>query len=278
MTFALGIDGAIPVDSYRRGCPPQQALPRRTAARDDGRVVFISEGMQLRIPEGALQIRVDEDGSLSSPPVHFEVRLDVWPYWLDVGLEHALAALHARGELEGRASEQTGQWTAELLEKECRAGMVAIASAAFALDALYASLVEAVSGFDELQAQWREKQTPRHARVFEALQRSFKMGNTGARQASEVVQTIYRFRDWAVHPPGDYRAPLHHDVLDVGVEWRFVAFSGVNASRAVRSAASLIRQCVDLPRESRPALSQWCDAVRPKIATRWDRIEEVLPG
>ncbi len=155
--------------------------------------------------------------------------------------------------------------------------MVAIASAAFALDALYASIVEAGSGFDELQAQWREKQTPRHARVFEAIQRSFKMGNTGARQASEMVHTIYRFRDWAVHPPGDPRAPLHHDILDVGVEWRFVAFSGVNASRAARSAASLIRQAVDLPRESRPELSQWCGAVRPKIVTRWDWIEEVLP-
>lgn len=79
-------------------------------------------GHATEVSGGALQIRVDEDGSLSSLPVHFEVRLDVWPYWLDVGLEHALAALHARGELEGRASEQTGQWTAELLENECRAG------------------------------------------------------------------------------------------------------------------------------------------------------------
>ncbi|HVE46192.1 MAG TPA: hypothetical protein VNA57_05555 [Acidimicrobiales bacterium] len=194
-----------------------------------------------------------------------------------MGLEHALAAVHARDELEGRASEQTGGWTAELLEKECRAGMVAIASAAFALDALYASVVETVPGFDELQAQWREKKTPRHARVSEALRRSFKMGNTGARQAAEMVQSIYRFRDWAVHPPGDYRAPLHHDLLNVGVEWRFVAFSGVNASRAVRAAASLIRQCVDVPREGKPGLSHWCDAVRPKITTRWERIEEVLP-
>lgn len=76
------------------------------------------------------------------------------------------------------------------------------------------------------------------------MRRTFKVSNVEARQLHEVTASVFRFRDWAVHPPADFRQPLQHDLMDVAVEWRFVAFRSSNACSAAGAAALLIgRKC-----------------------------------
>jgi hypothetical protein len=66
-----------------------------------------------------------------------ELALDVWPFWLDVAMDHAASARVARHELVAAhqpalEGDIVPDVRAELLTRECKNGMVAIAAAAFA--------------------------------------------------------------------------------------------------------------------------------------------------
>jgi hypothetical protein len=57
---------------------------------------------------------------------------------------------------------------------------------------------------------------------------------------STPTSSLFRFRDWAVHPPADFRQPVLHPDLQVGVDQRFLAFSSLNADRAVLCGLEVI--------------------------------------
>lgn len=223
--------------------------------------IFIGEGMVLRIPAGGLTIGAGDRNLTSSTT--WEVALDVWPMWLDVALEHAVEAAQVRSELEAavRAAGDAGlegKSQAALMTAECRAGMVSIAAAAFALDNFYSAVRGFVPGMARLDAQWAKANTARHRRISESLRRTFRVTNEDAKSLRRSVHEVFRFRDWAVHPPADFRAPLKHDLLDVGVEWRFVAFQASDAVRAAVAATAIIAQCIHAPRAGNDDLVKWC--------------------
>lgn len=241
--------------------------------------VFISDGMSLRIPAGGLRLAVGADGGVDIPPVQFEVMLDVWPFWLDIAIDQAAAASRARWDLE-RAASASGIETleavphGELLASECKAGMVAIAAAAFALDNFYAVVKPFVPGGTELQVQVHAAGTPRHRRIAERLRRTFRIGNVG--RLRSILQEVFQYRDWAVHPPAEFREPVKHDLFNVGVEWRFVAFRAQNAVSVTRAATSFIQQCLDAPRTDNEALVAWCERHKDRINARWERVGSEL--
>ena len=242
--------------------------------------VFISEGMGLRIPAGGLTIGVGEDGQLTSS-ITFEVALDVWPMWLDVALDHAVQAAKVRLELEDAVrsageSGLEGKDQAALMTGECQAGMVSIAAAAFALDNFHSTVRRFVPGSAALEAQWAQANTARHRRVSESLRRTFRVTNDGAKKLRRSVGEIFRFRDWAVHPPADFRVPLKHDLLDSGVEWRFVAFRAGNAVRATGAATAIISQCISAPRAGNDELMKWCSGRKGRIEPRMARARDEL--
>jgi hypothetical protein len=233
-------------------------------------MVFISEGMRLRIPAGGLQIGFDERAKLTSS-VTFEVLLDVWPYWLDVGMDHTREATLTRIQLrEADASDDKAKAT--LLSEECQSGMVAICAAAFALDAFYGALISR-RDLSRLAAVWRAARTPRHARIFETLRQSFSMSNSEAKAIRGAIGELFKFRDWAVHPPSEFKAPIAHPVIRSGVEWRFVAFSAPNAEKSIVNATKVIRLCLGRPR-SGLNLEDWCSSGIQLMAPRSKRIDE----
>jgi hypothetical protein len=233
--------------------------------------VFITEGMQLRIPVGGLTLGLDASGGMTSSLV-LEVRIDFWPYWLDIGLEHATQAAAERQRLIGRNDAMPAD-IASALGAECRAGMVAVVAAAITLDALYAT-VRQLGRNEQLEARWANARTPRHARISETLRRQFTTSNDQARRLHTMVQELFKFRDWAVHPPADFKQPVLHDDLGQGVEWRFVAFGAPNAAKAVRNSALIIQHCIDHPRPGSTAA--WCEAARSTFAPRWERVTAQL--
>jgi hypothetical protein len=152
----------------------------------------------------------------------------------------------------------------------------AVFAAAFALDNFYSSVRRFVPGIVALDAQWAKANTARRRRVSESLRRIFRVTNEGTKNLRRSVGEIFRFRDWAVHPPADFRAPLKHDLLDSGVEWRFVAFRASNAVRATGAATAIVAQCIDAPRAGNDELVRWCSGRKARIEPRMARAREEL--
>lgn len=242
--------------------------------------VFVSEGMHLRIPAGGLTVTVNDRGELDTS-LTFEVSLEVWPVWLDVGIDHAIEALGSRRTLAAAITESgngglDGETQSELILSECKSAMVSIAAAAFALDNFYSVIREFAPGISELERQWAAARTARHRRVSEAIRRTFRVNNASARNLNRSVREIFQFRDWAVHPAVEFREPRLHPLLGSAVEWRFIAFSANNAGNAVGNAASIISQCVRAPREANPPLAKWCEGQLERTKLRQDRVQQSL--
>lgn len=127
--------------------PPSTPLPALAAlsvaydARGKGAHgvagIFITEGMRLRIPAGGLTIGITDEGRVESA-LTLEVALDVWPFWLDIGIDHAAGSRSARQALDAALASAgdeplEGERQTALMAEECKAGMVAIGAAAFRL-------------------------------------------------------------------------------------------------------------------------------------------------
>jgi hypothetical protein len=233
--------------------------------------IYIVEQSALRIPEGGLELSIGEDGKPSAHLRKIEVSLDVWPYWLDIAINNAIVAREARAELQTAAAEGRDADKGPHLVDECKASMIACSAGAFALDAFYESVREQLPELDALVRQWNDARTPRHRRILETIRRVAPFSNEETKQLRRSIGELFRFRAWAVHPPANFGIPLLHDLLKVGVEWRFVAFRAENARVAVSIATDIITRCVRSPREVNETLLSWCTGAATRVAPRKER-------
>ena len=95
-------------------------------------MVFITEGMSLRIPAGGLVIPLD--GS-AVPPVKFEVVLDTWRYWLKIATGHVDNAVKVHEELLAAHAESDDSAKGRALEAEFIYSMQGLSASAFSLEA-----------------------------------------------------------------------------------------------------------------------------------------------
>ena len=163
-----------------------------------------------------------------------------------------------------------------MLARECKAGMVAMAAAGIALDNFYAVIQPYVPSYDALEARFRSARTARHRRISETMRRTFKVSPGGAKRLHDIVRQLFEFRDWAVHPPAGFRPAVHHDYLDEGVEWRFVAFRSSNAASAAFLSTSLIDQSIHAPRPRNKPLLAWCEGHTERSRLRLARARSEL--
>lgn len=238
--------------------------------------VYISEGMGVRIPAGGLTISIDEQGAPSVQVIEFQVSLDVWPYWIDIGMDHADLARKARRELEEAVAEDRDADKGIHLEAECKAGMVACSAAGFALDAFYESIRWHLPGMDALIRDWNRAGTPRHRRVAETIRRGTVLTNEQGKDLQRGVREVFKYRSWAVHPPADFRAPVVHDLLGAGVEWRFMAFRSSNASDSVGLVADIITRCVRTPRRVNSTFVEWTVGAAKRVLPRQERFDSLF--
>lgn len=231
-------------------CAPVIDTAAQQSGAPSGGGVLIARYTSLRIPAGGLTISVNDQGQIEMSPLVLEVTLDTWPHWLSVGLDHLRNADTAHQDL--LAAHAAGDEVAkhDALEREFRSSMQAITSAAFAVDALYGS----ITVVSPATAPGRTRSRP--AAVMSAIQRVAKVTNAQAKTLSHGLSQVFEFRNWAVHPPRDFRAPRLHPDLHVGVDWRFVAFKAENAHAALSIAIETITRAVDRPRGSGPVL-EW---------------------
>jgi hypothetical protein len=67
-------------------------------SESEARGVFISRGMQLRLPSFSISIAQDRTPRVS--PITPELSYDLWPLWMRIALEHERMAKVACARLE----------------------------------------------------------------------------------------------------------------------------------------------------------------------------------
>jgi hypothetical protein len=222
--------------------------------------VFITAGMQLRIPSLTLSL----DGEIqSSMEVH--VSFDVCPSWLDIARRHFLDADVSRQQLVSAWQTPDDERVRVALENEFESSMQAIISAAIAMDAFYASVKERIEIPQTVREAWKNKRTARHAQISEVLRLAFKISSESFETVKTGLKQLMKFRDNGVHPPVEHTAPIQHPVLQVGTEWRFIAFRVENAKAAVQLSLSIIAQLLNRPKANFPELVRYCEGVRPRV-------------
>jgi hypothetical protein len=81
----------------------------------------------------------------------------------------------------------------------------------------------------------------------------------------DCLKEIYRFRDLAVHPTAKANEPVRHPELDVGVEWRFVAYRYENAQPLVRAAIQLIDELVSKGNPKADEVAKYANYLKPQL-------------
>jgi len=195
-------------------------------------------------------------------PVIVEVTLDTWPHWLEIAVVHLKVASEAHKALVEAHESDDGDARNHALNNEFQASMQAICASAFTVDALYGSLNDVFPISGATKDGWANNRTPRAGRILDAVHRVAKLSNPQAKSWRKALKTMFEFRNWAVHPPRDFRRPLLHPILEVGVDWRFVVYREENARNAVAVATEVLMRTFEQPRE-RKALQDWAKQQAP---------------
>jgi hypothetical protein len=232
--------------------------------------VFITKGMRIAVPPGGLVLGISPDGkSTGSMTIH--VSIDMCAPWIEIALRHLNDAVAAKA-LRVQAWAGTDEVAkARTLVSESEASMQAMMAGAIAWDAFYGALSEYVILPVEMRERWRKNRTARPTQVAELVCRAFKISPKGMATLRTNLKEVYRFRDLAVHPSGQLRAPVFHPELGVSVEWRFAYFRCENAKIAVDAATAMLW---DLATRGKLKLSKLEAYISPLKA----RILEIFPN
>ena len=223
-----------------------------------GSGIFITKGSSLRLSD--LTFSVGPGGELQGSPITLELSYDLWPLWLRIAIQHEAMAAEARSQLEEFPGEHDERHAAAL-EAETSTGMVAIAAAAFSIDAFYGATKARI---EDLRPTGTG--TARYAVVAETLRRGFEMTEKGFTTLRESLKEMFKFRDLSVHPDGGFRGAVVHPVMRAGVAVPHVAFRVENAKAVVGLAISIVEQCSVVPKERHKALVEWCLGISEKIS------------
>jgi len=246
------------------------------------RGVFITEGMRITIPAGALTVGIGPDGEPNAELKTLHVGLDLCPYWLEIALGHLEATEEASKIVEQAHEAEDDTRKGEALKLEFTSGMQAIMAGAIAMDAYYASVKEHadIPDIDELSRTWRQNGTARYKQIAELLKRAFPMSRDSFQMIRQILKQNFDFRDKAVHPPSGTQAPVRHPELGIVTEWRFVTFRHYNAKAIVGLTLSIIAQTASNPHDDKfDELREYCEGLMKRVeplVERWeDRYEEL---
>lgn len=251
--------------------PPTEDTPQVPPHRTRGGV-FITRGASVAVPAGGLRINFGADGSLDAS-LTLHVGLHLFLVWGEIALAHLIQAKSIHVEVLSAWQGTDDEALGTALISEFKASMQAVMSAAISIDAFYAEIRNHIQLPDSLVETWRNGRTARHKQVGEVMRRAFNIKPRQAVGVRNAIKEIYRFRDWAVHPPAGARAPVRHPELHLNTEWRFVAFSYSNARELVRAAISMITQATDKEDLPPGSLQDLCGGVRKlftPVVSKWE--------
>jgi len=226
--------------------------------------IYASRWTTIQFPASAIVLTL-QDGEPKVEVQRVEVSLDVWPHWLEIGLQHSKDAGRAHQSLLSALAAEDQPGVHDALESELRLAMQATSAAAFVLDALGISIASRHVVPKNVTDAWAANRTCRAARVCYLIQSVGRVSNAQMKLLRRTVGSAFSFRNWAVHPPADFHRPLLHPDVGAGVDWRFVAFSASNAERACAAALEGLLRTFEHPR--RPELEEWTVAQKDVLDT-----------
>ena len=224
--------------------------------------VFITHGARVTIPAGGFRI-----GLAGEPTLTIHLALNMCPIWCELAFEHLREARRyheaARAAWLGTDDDVLGT----ALISECKHGMQAVHSAATAVDALYAALKNELADALLLPPAGGGGRRPaRYRHVAEVIRRSFQVQPRKAVRIRSALRELYRFRDWAAHPPQEAQQPIRHPDLLFDTEWRFVAFGYTSARALVRLGLSVSAQAGASRTPATPRLAEFCRGLNGLLA------------
>jgi hypothetical protein len=242
--------------------------------------ILVTRGVTPSFPPGALSITLRDDGT-HKMEARLHLHYDVCPTWLELSLRHLVTAEEQHNAVLTAWKEHNRQAAAAALDSEFQAGMQAAISGCISLDAFYANLKELITLPEDIRKQWAKRKTSRPARVAELFRRCFSMKSATATRVRDVLKQIYGFRDLTVHPSGKTEEAVLHPDLEVGVEWRFIAFGFPNVKEVVAGCLGMAAQLANKPKGTHKQLIQYCEGVRTRIdpiVEQWEeRYGELYP-
>jgi len=238
--------------------------------------LLMTRGMKFVIPSGGLKVSFDKGVEL----VDYKVEIELFHIWLEIAFNHLISSEKARKKV--LILNQTNDNKMGLhIESEFSSGMQSIMASAIAIDAIYASIKKLVTIPSNQLEAWKKNKTARYIQVTETLRIAFKLNNDNTRKVRKVLKEIYKFRDWAVHPPNDQRKPILDNELNKLVEWRFVAFNYANAKECLRLMLRLIYQLLNKSNLSNKKIMKYCEEslkLFQPVKKKWERKFEKLPS
>jgi hypothetical protein len=217
----------------------------------------VPRGSALVIPEGAITIRIGDDGLPVMDPVVPLSQYQAWPDWMEIAIRHC------RDAKEARASElaaiESGDEESEnvALTAEFHASLQAITACAFALDAFYARIQQFAPVSDEDRERRKAQRWPRSKWVYDAVRRSTQPMSNDAEKALKAGLTgVYRLRDQAVHPAFELTPYIVHAGARIAVPEVMATFRVENAEAALAISVEAILRVADMPRAGDDELAQ----------------------
>ncbi|MEJ2864564.1 hypothetical protein [Actinomycetospora flava] len=186
------------------------------------------------------------------------LRTDMWPHWLLVAISNAeLANEGAHAAREEQTSDHEPDGGLDGLTRELHHSLQAVTACAFATDSLYAA-VKARAPALTVEATWRKKRTKRTAQISETLRQHLGIKPKRAGEVRQHLDTLFRYRDWAVHPGSRFVEPYTRSDLQVALDWHYSAFSAVSAVNVTIATVGLFRALVPLAETAKhPELREW---------------------
>jgi len=130
-------------------------------------------GSDFRIAD--LNLTIADDGTTSGQ-ARAELRMDMWPFWLEDAIDAAVVACGLAEQISPLVEQRDAaedpksieEQIDQLLIGEMKASMRAITASAFAIEAFYASVKERSPEHPDAE-KWREKRTAREKQVTETF-------------------------------------------------------------------------------------------------------------
>ncbi|AYM41160.1 hypothetical protein [Mycobacteroides chelonae] len=239
--------------------------------------IWVVDGVDLRISD--IRLELGAEGLVPSSP-KLDLRLELWRYWLIEAVSAAIEAAGIAPKLSAEVLATDREEAAQLLINEFRASMRAITSAAFAIDAFYAS-VKVRSPDRPCPDAWSEKRPSRHQQVAETLKHHLRITkNDQSKEISKRVKEIFGLRNSAVHPGSRFKNPAYREDLDAHVDWHFKAFCATNAVAGVAKTVQLLDFLVAVLDRGSKELAEWKPYARSamnQILDTYEASDKLIP-
>ncbi len=185
--------------------------------------------------------------------------MQTWPNWLAIAFDRLQEANDARQRLATMTAGSASVAHATVLIEEYQAGLQAISSAVFAVDAMYGVIAGMIAVPEAEIARRKQRNDGRAVWVADAIIRaSARMPNDARKAVTENIHRAYMARDLAVHPPYIQEpCELHPQLRSTVVPKRWIDYNFETSMELTRWVVEAMIWVIDHPQPRNRALTVW---------------------